>query len=380
MHKKLLIVVNVGWFFISHRLQVALGAQKSGYRVHVAASLEPRLDVNTVRILESHGLVFHNLRFSRSGASLREIGRDLLDLMRLFRSTRPDLVHLVTLKPILLGGLAARLAGISRVVLAIPGRGSVFSARGIRATLRRWAVLVLYRFAYQRAATRVIVQNVEDRDYFVSRRVFDPKDVRLIRGSGVDLRKFPQTPEPPGDVVIVFASRMLKEKGVENFVRAAKALLARGVRARCVLVGEPDEGNPHSHTREELLEWQASGAVEWWGFSSDIRAVFERCHIVCLPTYYGEGVPKVLIEAAASARPIVTTDIPGCRDIVRHGYNGLLVRQHDHEQLVAALARLITDPEERRAMGERGRRLAEEEFSIEKVVTETLDVYESFAK
>jgi glycosyltransferase involved in cell wall biosynthesis len=373
--RRLLFVVNVGWFFVSHRLPIASAAKRGGYEVHVATALDRQLDAETPATVAAHGLILHKLAFSRSGAHPLELVRDLLKLRSLFRSLEPDVVHLVTLKPILLGGLAARLAGVKSVVLAVPGRGSVFSARGVIATLRRWSALALYRLAYQPGHNRVIVQNVEDRDYFIARRVFRARDVRLIRGSGAPIDTFVPRPEALGRPVVVMASRMLREKGVADFVAAAALLRQGGTDASFVLIGDVDLGNPHSHTREELQAWVAEGAVEWWGFRSDMAAVFASTHVVCLPTVYGEGVPKVLIEAAASGRPIVCTDVPGCRDIVRHEYNGLLVRPRDPSELASALSRLLASAELRRRMGDNGRALVENEFSLDIVIRQTLALY-----
>lgn len=374
--KKVLFVVNVGWFFVSHRLPLALAAKQSGYEVHVAVALDPELDRGTPELLASHGLILHRLQFSRSGAHLFELARDLRDLTRLFRQLSPDLVHLVTLKPVLLGGIGAKLRKKMGVVLAIPGRGSVFSAEGVLGTVRRWFALLLYRMAYSRQRTRVVFQNIEDREYFVSRHIFANEDARLIRGSGVDLTQYRPVAEAADTAVVVFASRMLREKGAEDFVQAAKLLKERGAQARFVLIGDPDPGNPRSHSREELQQWAATGHVEWWGFRGDMAAVFAQAQIVCLPTYYGEGVPKVLIEAAACGRPIVTTDMPGCRDIVRNEDNGLLIQPRDVHALANALERLLSDERLRARMGRRGRQLVESEFAIDIVTRKTLQVYE----
>jgi glycosyltransferase involved in cell wall biosynthesis len=372
-------VVNVGWFFVSHRLALATGAMELGDEVNVAASLQGDLDLGTNSIFAKAGIRFHELHFSRSGSGPLELVRNISELTRLFRRVEPDIIHLITLKPVLLGGIVSRFIGIKGVVMAIPGRGSVFSARGLIASLRRWLVLWSYRLAYRAGNTRVIVQNTEDRDYFVGNRIFKSADVRLIRGSGVDLRRFEFRPEPQGTPVIVLASRMLREKGVEDFVAAARELKRSGHVARFVLVGEPDPGNPGTHTREQLEAWARHGAVEWWGFRPDMENVFAECHLVCLPTFYGEGVPKVLIEAAAAGRAIVTTDIPGCRDIVQHDHNGLLVPPHDARQLASALGSLISDPVRRRAMGAQGHLRAKQEFDVRIVVEQTLQVYSELA-
>lgn len=378
--RKLLFVVNVGWFFVSHRLPLALAAQADGYEVHLATALDPEIDRDTEQQLAQHGIILHKLEFSRSGADPRELLRTTWQLRRLCRRLAPTIVHLVTLKPLLLGGLAARLAGIRSVVFAVPGRGPVFSGSGFIARLRRGCVLLMYRWIYRPGLHRVIVQNVEDRDYFIRKRVFRHQDMRLIRGSGVDVTQFVPAPEPPGPPVVVLASRMLRQKGIVQFVAAARTLRAKGVSARFVLVGVPDSGNPDSHTAEELSEWQRCGAIEWWGFRRDMSAVFAASHLVCLPTYYGEGVPKVLIEAAACARAIVTTDTPGCRDIVQDGYNGLLVPPRDERALADAIESLLGDGERRREMGGNGRRRVEEQFGLEGVTSQTLAIYEEMLK
>lgn len=377
--KRLLIVVNTGWFFVSHRLPVAIAAQREGYDVHVAVALDPQLDKDTPARLAQLGITLHRLSLSRSGSRPLDLLATFRELSQLFAKLRPDIVHLVTLKPVLIGGIAARLRGIANVVLAIPGRGTVFSASGIVATLRRWCALVLYRLAYRRHRNQVIFQNVEDRDYFLSRNIFASQDVRLIRGSGVDISAYSATPERGTDEkCVVLASRMLIEKGIADFVAVARRLRNEGVSARFILVGAPDPGNPHSHSAEELKRWHEDGDVEWWGYRTDMPAIFGDCHIVCLPTYYGEGLPKVLIEAAACGRPIVTTDTPGCRDIVRDGVNGALVAPRDVAALSAALRKLIDDKELRMEMGRRGRALVEAEFTLETVVQATLSVYREF--
>jgi glycosyltransferase involved in cell wall biosynthesis len=375
MAKRVLIVANVGWAFLMHRMPVALAAKNAGYEVHVATALDARLDAKTPETLAAAGLVLHRTNFSRGGVHPIEVIRDLLALIRIYREVRPDVVHLVTMKPVLFGGLVCRLLGHKATVFAIPGRGLVFSATGFLGWLRRKIVVLTYRLCYRPGRSRVIVQNVEDRDYFIENSIFRAEDVRLIRGAGVDVSQFEPLPEPTGKVTVVLASRMLREKGISDFVDAARLLKQQNVDARFVLVGEPDAGNPHSHTDEELAAWAREGIVEWLGLRTDIPKIFASAHIICLPTYYGEGVPKVLIEAAAAGRAIVTTNIPGCRDIVRHEDNGLLVRPRDVPGLATALRRLIEDPATRRRMGESGRRRVEQEFTVQIVTAQTLAIY-----
>ncbi len=369
--RKLLFVINNPDFFLSHRLPIAEAAREAGFTVEIAAPERPSAE--TIRRL---GFRFHPVPLTRSSAAPLAEARALLALVRLFRRERPDLVHLVTIKPVLYGGLAARIAKVPRVVGALSGLGYVFIARGLKASVRRRLVEVAYRVAFGHGDTRVIFQNPDDRAQFLARRLLDAEDTVLIRGSGVDLAQFIATPEPEATApVVLFASRLLLDKGVGEFAEASRILRARGIEARFVLAGELDPGNPTSLTKGQLDGWISEGLVEWWGHRTDMPQVFAQAHIVCLPSYR-EGLPKVLIEAAAAGRAIVTSDVPGCREVVAHGDNGLLVPPRDARRLAEAIERLLVDPELRRRMGRRGRKRAEDEFSITTVIAQTLALYE----
>jgi glycosyltransferase involved in cell wall biosynthesis len=367
---RLLYVVNEAGFFLSHRLPLALAAAQAGYDVHVATPDAP--DAAAIR---EAGLTFHPVPFSRKGTHpLTELA-SLHSLYRLYRSLRPDLAHHVTIKPVLYGGIVARVTRIPAVVSAISGLGHVFIAKGWKAMALRTLVRRVYKIALGHPNSKVIFQNPDDQRAFGTARLIRPESAVLIRGAGVDLARFAPVPQPAGEPLVLFASRMLWTKGVGEFVEAASALREAGVKARFVLAGRVDSGNPMAVPVDQLRKWNDSGKLEWWGQRDDMIAVFAQCHIVCLPTTYGEGVPKVLIEAAACGRPIVATDVPGCREIVRHDDNGLLVPAKDGRALAGALGRLIMDPALRERMGRRGREIAVQEFSLERVVTETLAVY-----
>lgn len=365
-----MFVVNNAEFFLSHRLPLGRAAKEAGMEVHVATPDSPAAE----RIV-SEGLRFHPIPLSRSGMHpLREL-RTLIALIVLFHALRPDIVHTVTLKPVLYGAVAARLAKVPALVSAISGMGYVFIRRGFRANTFRWFIRWIYRLALRHRNSRVIVQNPDDCAALLNMKIVDDEAVVTIRGSGTDLTVFHPTPEPAGTQVVLLASRMLWDKGVGEFVEAAKRLRARGVLARFVLVGNTDPGNPATIAAEQLQSWRDSGVVEWWGRCTDMAEVFAQCHVVCLPSYR-EGLPKVLIEAASCGRPIVTTDVPGCREVVRHGINGLLVPARDTWALELALAELIADAQRRAHMGEAGRKLVEHEFAVEQVVTRTLSIYQ----
>lgn len=367
---RLLLVVNNASFFVSHRLPLGLAAIAAGYEVHVACPPSEALDA-----LAGHGFVPHAVPIARGRNTPGSEIATLRALFRLYREIRPDIVHHVTVKPVLYGSLAARMAGVPAVVNAMSGLGYLYTTTGLSAWLRRAAVETAYRFAFRQPELRVIFQNPDDRDVFVRRRLVRERDTVLIRGSGVDPSQFVPSPEPAvGDPIILLPARMLWDKGVGEFVDAARRLMARGVRARPVLVGDVDEGNPSSVPRERIQDWVAEGVVQWWGFRRDMPEVYADTSIVCLPSYR-EGVPKSLLEAAACGRAIVTSDVPGCREVVTHGLNGLLVPPRDPAALADALQALIDDPPRRARMGAAGRRRVESEFTAEFLVGQQLALY-----
>lgn len=371
MSRTLLFVVNVDWFFLSHRLPIALEAQRQGYQVHIATGLTDKLDA-----LQRHGLVVHPLALERSSAGLGNAWRTMAQLWMVFRAVRPDVVHLVTIKPVLLGGLVARLAGVPAVVAAVSGLGFVFIANGAKAVARRWLVGGLYRVALGHRNLTVIFQNPDDRASLAKLAQLPGSKVTMIRGSGVDLSQYDHTPLRSGVPVVLLAARLLADKGVREFVQAARLLKQRGASARFCLVGTVDRANPTSLTDAELAQWASEGVVELWGHRSDMPLVLAAAQVVVLPSYYGEGLPKVLIEAAACGRAVVTTDHPGCRDAIDPSVTGVLVPVRNASALAEAINELLNDPERCRAMGNAGRALAERAFDIRQVVAAHLRIYQ----
>lgn len=369
MKKKLLFLVNVDWFFLSHRLPIAIEALNQGYEVHVATGITDKLDV-----LRSHGLIVHPLSIGRSSTCVVGEARTFLHILRIFKKVRPDIVHLVTIKPVIFGGIAARLAGVPAVVAAISGLGFVFIANNRKAAVVRFFVSGLYRLALGKRNLKVICQNPDDRETIVHVAALSLNKIAMIPGSGVDLSAYPTKPLPSGVPVVVMAARLLRDKGVYEFIAAAQRLRSRGVDARFWLVGEPDVGNPASVDESELLVWRREGSVALLGHRHDIADLFAQSSMVVLPSHR-EGLPKVLIEADACARAVVTTDVPGCRDAIEPGKSGLLVPVKDSVALADAIQCLIEDPELCQKMGQAGRALAEREFSIEKIVDAHLAIY-----
>jgi glycosyltransferase involved in cell wall biosynthesis len=367
---KLLFLITEDWFFHSHFIDRAIAAREAGFAVTVVA----RVRAHGASIAE-RGLQIIPLEMARTGMNPWREARAIAEIYRIYRRERPDIVHQIAVKPILYGGLAARLAGIPAVVNAPVGMGYVFSSGQAKAKLLRPAMLLAYRSLMSPRNGWVIFENPDDRDYFADLGIVDPRRCRLIRGAGVDMDLFaPAEKEPPGPPLVVLAARLLWDKGVGEFAEAARGLRAQGVQARFALVGAPDPLNPAAVDKARIEAWRQEGILEIWDRREDMPAVWRQAHIACLPSYR-EGLPKALIEAAASGLPIVATDAPGCREIARNGENGLLVPARSSPALADALRTLIENPELRRRMGQRSRELSVAGFSTTRINEETLAVY-----
>lgn len=375
---RLLFVVNVDWFFLSHRLPIALEAIRQGFEVHIATSL-----TNRRATLEDLGLVVHSLDLDRSSAGPLGAWRTFLQIYRVFKSTQPTVAHLVTIKPVLLGGLAARLARVPALVAAVSGLGYVFLAKGLKASVQRLLIEKLYRAALAHSNMKVIFQNPDDLKTISHIAQLPKGSATLIRGSGVDLTQYTVAPFPPGPPVVLLAARLLTDKGVREFVEAARIL--RKSESVCVkslrfvLVGSIDPENPASLTEQELTTWSNANLVELWGYRADMHEVLSAASVVVLPSYR-EGLPKVLIEAAACGRAVVTTDVPGCRDAIEAGVTGLLVPVRDASALAQAIQELVDDPARCSLMGRAGRELAEREFDVRKVVEAHMRIYDDLVE
>lgn len=368
---KLLFVVTEDWYFVSHRFPLAVAAQKAGFDVAVATRVGKHDE-----IIRAAGIRLIPFGLSRRGCNPF---REVLALVRLYLRERPDIVHHVALKPVVFGTLAAWISQVPTHVNAVAGLGSLFtSSTGMTSLIRplvRWTLAWLLRSR----GSLTIVQNVDDRALLICSHLPESR-LRLIRGAGVDTNSFSPRTKPFEVVCIVLAARMLWAKGIGEFIEAARLLAWTGVKARFLLVGDPDANSPASVPVATLRDWHGKNGVEWWGHREDMPAVFHMAHIACLPSYYREGLPKVLLEAAACGLPIVTTDAPGCREIVRDGDNGFLVPVRDAQSLAVALRSLIDDVALRARMGQRAREIVLAEFSQERVIAETLAVYRELAQ
>lgn len=368
--KKIAFVVNNLDFFVSHRMVIGLALINRGFDVHVIAP-------GTCPVqLADKGFKFHSVEMSRKGMNPFAELATIFALKRLFKQIKPDLVHLVTIKPYLYGGVAARLAWVPAVVSAVAGLGTVFIDGSLKAKAIRAVLWFFYHFAFGHKNQHVIFQNSNDASLLSKWMGLSANKIVLIRGSGVDLKQCQFIDEPNGIAVVTLVARLLVDKGVCEFVEAARILKSRAVDARMCLVGDVDVGNRTSVTETQLAEWVDAGIIEAWGYRSGINQVYSESNIACLPSYR-EGLPKSLVEAAACGRAVVTTDVPGCRDAIEPDVTGLLVPIRDAGALADAIEDLIKHPEKRKAMGKAGRALAEREFAIEKVIDAHMQVYDA---
>lgn len=373
MTKKILYFISEDWFFCSHFIERAVAARNAGYEVVVVT--RERSHGHHIR---NAGLKLISIELERRSINpLRELHL-LWSLYGIYAQERPDIVHHIAAKPIFYGSLVARMLGMASVVNAPVGMGYAFSSSDAKARLLRPLIKMAYRLLLNPEGSRVIFENGHDLNSFVRSGVARQADAVLIRGAGINLLEFEPHPEPDGVPVVMLIARMLRDKGVMEFLGAAESLYGSGVKARFVLVGDADPGNPACIDVETLKSWNGRSGVEWWGWRDDIAGVLRQAHIVCLPSYR-EGLPKSLLEAAASGLPIVTTNAIGCRDVVEDGVNGYLVPVKESAPLATALKKLIENSSLRVEMGKKGRQRAEIEFSSERVIAETLVVYAQLA-
>lgn len=369
--QKLMFVVTEDWYFCTHRLGLAIAAREQGFDVSVVTrdgSLIPQITAAGIRHIP--------ITFSRSGLNPLADLLVIYRLYRIFRRHRPDIVHNVAIKPVLYGTLASRLAGVQRIVNAIAGMGYVFTGKSFKARLLKPLIELLFSVLLNTDRSTLILQNSEDFAFFSEGLKLSEPQLKLILGAGVDADKFGPTTLPPEPLVIVLPARMLWSKGVGEFVEAAKRAKSEQRPWRFVLVGGTDSQNPDAIDESQLQQWQSEGWIEYWGNQADMVPVYRQSHLVCLPSYR-EGLPKSLLEAAACARAIVTTDVPGCRSVVEDGINGILVPPKDAQAVFDAISHLADSDSLMRTLGEAGRKRVEALFSAELINRQTLALYQS---
>lgn len=365
---KIALVANTDWYLYNFRLSLAKYLREQGWNVVLVSPFG-----RFVHLLQAEGFYWRQWRVHRRSMNPIREAAALIELWRIYRQERPLLVHHLTIKPVLYGSLAALLSGVPAVVNAITGLGYLFLNEGWRTRLLRRGALLAYRWLLNRPNTAVIFENETNRQQFIQAGLARADRSRLIEGVGVDVERFSPAPEPQGVPVVLFPARLLREKGIYTLVEAARLLRPR-CSVRIWLAGEVDEGNPGSVSPAEVQNWATEGLVEWLGWQADMPAVYAQSHLVALPSW-GEGIPTALLEAAACARAVVTTDAPGCRDVVEDGFNGLLVAVEDAAALADSIQYLLENPHERQRMGANGRQRVLERFSDDRIHAQTFQVY-----
>ena len=366
---KLHFVVNEDWAFVSHFFERAVAAQSAGYNVDISAHCDEKRAV-----LEGAGFTIYPHNISRSGTNPFIEIQNLFAMIKVFRKSKPDIIHLIALKPIVIGAIAARIYGKAQVVCAPIGMGYLFSSNDRKARLLQPLVRFVLRRLLKLKNTQVIIENDEDHESLVSGNFVKMSNIQVIKGAGVDLSLYKAIPENPDAQVVTMFSRVLRDKGVLDYVEAAKIVHREFPDAVLQLVGDCDPGNPTSFSESEVRSWESAGSIKWLGYRTDVPELLAASNIVCLPSYR-EGLPKTLLEACAAQRAIVATDVTGCREVVSHGSNGLLVQVRNPEKLAEAISQLLSDQVQRTAFAKNGRARAENEFASPIVIERTLAVY-----
>jgi glycosyltransferase involved in cell wall biosynthesis len=367
MTKKILYLVAEDWYFVSHRLPMARAARNAGYEIHVATRV-----VECAHQIENEGFALHPIDWRRGSINPLQMMAAVIAIRGLYRKLRPDIVHHVAFAPAIVGSLAA--LGLPMAKLnALAGLGFVFTSKTAKAQLLRLVAHRLLGFLLQRPGTMVLVQNSDD-GAMVERLGVAKDRIVLIPGSGVDIELLTPLTEPDGPFTVAFVGRLLYDKGVETLVRAHEILHKRGLRVQALLAGMPDPSNPASIPEPTLTHWRQHENLVLLGHVEDVGTVWGKAHVAILPSRR-EGLPKSLLEAAACGRPLIASDVPGCREIARHGVNALLVPPDDPEALAHAIAILMNDREMRIRFGRASRQIVIAEFSSARIGSETVTLY-----
>ena len=367
---KLLYLVTEDWYFCSHRLTLARKAKNKGYNIIVATRVN-----NHKEQIEKEGFKLMPIQFIRRSKNILHELSSLFNIIRIYKKVRPDIVHNIGIKPVLYGTWATKFTKIPIVINLLAGLTEKFHENEWKSSIIGKLVNLAYRLGYLGVNAFTVFQNSTDMSNFLNQGIVKKENVELIRGSGVDTKIFGFSPEPEGIPIIVLASRLIWEKGVGEFVEASKILQNQGIKCRMVLVGDCDPDSTGSVPREQLEKWLSEGIIEWWGHKDDMAEVFSNSHIACLPSYH-EGTPRVLLEAASCGRAIVTTDVPGCRQIVKENEGGLIVPIKNPKALAESIRTLVDNPNLRIKMGKRGREIIITEFSDDIIIGQTLALYE----
>jgi glycosyltransferase involved in cell wall biosynthesis len=355
---------------VSHRLHMATCAIENGFNVTLVTRVSQHRS-----LIEESGIKLIDWPINRGSFNFF---LDISALLKLFQSIRklnPDIIHAVAMKPVFFSAIVSLMSGVKIRIYALGGLGYLFSSNRILVKFLRPLIIVFLRLIFNDDRARLILQNKDDKDIFLRKKIISIEKIRMIRGSGVDTNKYSPNKPNNDSIVIILPARMLWDKGVSEFVKCAEQFKANGLSVRFCLIGSPDNYNPESIPEKQLEAWSKSGVIEWWGHQTDMQAVYSIASIVCFPSYR-EGLPKSLLEAASCSLPIVVFDVPGCREIIQDGVNGFIVPFKDTDRMYSALLKLYKDSNLRHNMGKAGRELVIKEFSEEIVASLTIRVWD----
>ena len=369
MKGRILLITNVDWFFVSHRLQIGLDAISEGYEVHIATRF-----TTCENELISKGFKIHYLKIDRCKTNIFNSLITVYQIFSIIYKIKPDLIHAITIKPVLFGGLASRFFKKSKFVASISGLGYLFSSKSRYDRLIKFFVKIFYKISLCQKGIKVIFQNKNDESILTKCCNLKSSDKILIPGSGVDLNYFKPKKINKNSKVVLFASRLLISKGILVFIKSAEALKNSGY--RFVIAGKLDLENPDCISTKELNSFVQTGIIEYLGEIDNIRNLLVKSKIVVLPSFYGEGLPKILIEAAACGLPIITTNHPGCRDSIIPNKTGLLIPINDNKSLTIAIKKLFKDQILYENMSKEARNYAIKLFNIQDVVRKHMELYD----
>lgn len=375
MNAKLLYVVNVDDFFISHRLPLAIEAKKIGYQITILSESTGLSD-----IFAFYGFDFIELPLKKGKVtSLWNELRYIAFLYKTYKRLKPDIIHHITIKPVIYGSLVTKFLGRNiAIVNAFSGMGYLFTES--RKIISYSILIPLFRIIFNQPKLMIILQNQDDYNFFIEKKIVRHTRLELIKGSGVDLIEYKYTPIPEiknNSLKILFHARMLRDKGIIEFYSAAKIIKSKYPNTEFILCGDIDKGNPSSLSTSQLHNWNSEGIVSWIGFKSNMAELIPNFHLIVLPSYR-EGLPKSLIEACAIGRPIITTDTNGCRECIIHDKSGFLVPVKDYKKLAESVEKFILDPKLLNKFGQKAREIAEKDFDVKKIVAQTMKIYRNF--
>lgn len=375
MSRKILFIINTPDFFLSHRLEIALAAKNKLFDVHVATCAGSKIEE-----IKNYGLKHHVISLNRESKNFFLEIICFFSIFKLIKKLKPDIVHLVTIRPSIYGGIISKFLKVNSIVISISGLGSIFTTNNIKFYFYRKFIFFLYKVIfYHNKSLKVIFQNDDDKNTLLKNTNLSLDQIVMIRGVGVNLNIYKNLFLPLNDNIVVMVSRLLKDKGVIEYLEAASQLKKKYNNLKFWLVGDLDFGNPMSLRKEELRTWQKKNIVSFFGYSKNVINLINQSRIVVLPSYR-EGMPKILMEAAACERAIITTDVPGCRDAIIPDKTGLLIQPRNVNSLISAIEKLVFNDNLCRSMGKEGRKFAKKNFSIDDIISSHLNVYNLLLK